>query len=115
MENTLENEAKFFAQYWGQEIGHHTFGKHNPRIVNTSYFNQIHWLELTPLSKITDEDAIEVANLQFPVQPLFKKLDEDVILYDTYQYLQSKGYALPFHDLSVEKLVKYGWIKLKED
>ena len=30
-------------------------------------------------------------------------------------YFRSKGYALPWMDLSVEDLVEYGWIKLKED
>jgi hypothetical protein len=30
-------------------------------------------------------------------------------------YLRSKGYALPWMDLSVEDLVEYGWIKLKEN
>ena len=28
-------------------------------------------------------------------------------------YLRSKGYALPYMDLSVEDLISYGWIKLK--
>ena len=30
-------------------------------------------------------------------------------------YFRSKGYALPYMDLSVEDLVKYGWVKLKEN
>lgn len=30
-------------------------------------------------------------------------------------YLRSKGYALPWMDLSVEDLVEYGWVKLKEN
>lgn len=29
-------------------------------------------------------------------------------------YLRSKGYVLPWMGLSVEKLVEYGWVKLKE-
>ena len=31
-----------------------------------------------------------------------------------YDYLRSKGYALPYMDLSVEDLIDYGWIKLEE-
>lgn len=31
-----------------------------------------------------------------------------------YDYLRSKGYALPYLDLSVEELVSYGWVKLKD-
>lgn len=30
-------------------------------------------------------------------------------------YFRSKGYALPWMDLSVEDLVEYGWVKLKEN
>ena len=29
--------------------------------------------------------------------------------------LRSKGYALPYMDLSVDNLIEYGWIKLKEN
>jgi len=31
---------------------------------------------------------------------------------DTYQYLQSKGYALPFRDFSEDKLIEKGWLRL---
>lgn len=30
-----------------------------------------------------------------------------------YDYLRSKGYALPWMDLTIEDLIEYGWIKLK--
>ena len=32
-----------------------------------------------------------------------------------FDYLRSKGYALPWMDLLVEDLVEYGWVKLKEN
>jgi len=111
------------------------------------------YLELTPLSEISDEDAIEVSKLlgyitkrtivrdtdcisiflytedDYDVQPTFN-IQYDGYAYfnngDTwednfqrgadvsaYDYLRSKGYALAFHDLSVEDLINYGWIKLK--
>lgn len=31
---------------------------------------------------------------------------------EAYQYLQSKGYALPFMGYTVEELIEAGWIKL---
>lgn len=62
--NTLENKAKFFAQYWGQKIATRKIGnawcplKLN-RTVIQSEINK--WtLELKPLSSITDEDAIAI-------------------------------------------------------
>ncbi len=32
---------------------------------------------------------------------------------NVYQYLQSKGYALPYMNYSVEDLIEKGWIKIK--
>ena len=111
------------------------------------------YLELTPLSEISDEDAIEVAkivsssinckyykrnlksdywcyvsclNTNAEVRIWFNSCkisfcnvyETSVSLIDgnilqAYDYLLSKGIALPFHDLSVEDLINYGWIKLK--
>lgn len=94
-------------------------------------------LLLKPLSAITDEDIIWVAKYvndeeeedyseaiaqkHFLIDVLLTKdRDESItemtpieILY-IYQYLQSKGYALPYMDYSVEDLVKAGIYKLEE-
>lgn len=131
MENTLENKAKFFAQYFGQQVCY----------VNGSYLTaagnvtettlrvpSLYVLLLTPLSKITDEDAIEVSKYEcwnYEEDPTTSNIQSakncivNCIEYKrgatnigTYQYLQSKGYALPFHNLSVDDLVKYGWVVL---
>ena len=148
MENTLENKAKFFALYWGQmvlsdgiEIGG-CVGDCEPDM----------FLELKPLSSITDEDAIEVAKIlrphSFEMHPRGWKVNrteneieithrQSIFEFDidysgslgvdsdagwsylgnaeqlfAYDYLRSKGYALPYMGLSVEKLVEYGWVKL---
>lgn len=67
--NTLENKAKFFAQYWGQLVYKNyqePLGLQNCqndkrlRIGNTLKNS---WLELKTLSSISDEDAIEVLNI----------------------------------------------------
>lgn len=176
MENTLENKAKFFALYWGQDVL--TYGVNNiwhKGNVCGRFFNISH-LELKPLSSISDEDFLIVAQilLTYLNEPLFKlsrgysegiiDIPEDVIclkcsslieiegfqkylpmaliqidteendiitgrfendgkqllddhsdnILHAYDYLRSRGYALPCMGLSVEELVNRGWIKLKE-
>ena len=137
-ENTLENKAKFFAQYWGQHliimgsflriIDHLTLGN----IENDDI------LQLKPLSKISDEDALWTINNHYfkfenpileisKLKALTKEIHISYIFNDAtrhlilkpenlyphnYDYLRSKGYALPYMDLSVEELIEYGWIKL---
>ena len=113
MENTLENKAKFFAQYWWQEV---FLLNNNKYRITKSRFNaetlkQECYLELKPLSQISDEDAIKLG---------FTNARDFLAVADIYHiyhvdYLRSKGYALPYMDLSVEDLVEYGWVKLKEN
>src|SRR5690606_10814141 len=65
MENALENKAKFFAQYWGQKVmrcktfnattGHGLSGLMNVD-VNSEIIKENWFLELKPLSSISDED-----------------------------------------------------------
>ena len=174
-QNTLENKAKFFAQYWGQEvlITNPHVNQKNPFKCEQPYIyhnTDIAWLELTPLSQISDEDVNFVAKVCHQVPNLnFEIKRQDDILHATsmckpgierhicinfkyatincniripddndkpvsykvniaeihmnasrvvgyiqsLDYLRSKGYALPYMDLSVEDLVEYNWIKLK--
>lgn len=134
MENTLENKAKFFAQYWGQEIQwdntldfstHQRFDNIDLRV------REGDCLVLKPLSSITDEDLKAIAKFYEPTAHEVKFSDDqicfDFIYGDSHasgaieynsdfaqDYLRSKGYALPWMGLSVEKLEQYGWIKLKK-
>lgn len=131
--NTLQNKAKFFGiNLFGQAID-----SRGNRETITPYFLQNRFLKdwsvlLTPLSKIMDED-LDSLNFQFPAG---KKEIELTILPNNYKFhwkamkdgrgiegylrlqdfdfLRSKGYALPWMDLSVEDLVNYGWVKLKQ-
>ena len=132
LENTLENKSKFFAQYWGQDVLCRViFGKNKNEIImhNTPCSNlklgEIidSYLELKPLSRISDEDAIEISkeypafgsNIRNSVKELFQEFDDLELSIKTGDYFRSKGYALPYMDLSVEDLVEYGWVKLKEN
>ena len=125
-ENTLENKAKFFAQYWGQHLI--IMGSFLRRIDHVTLCNieNDDILQLKPLSKISDEYIFELtSHLDFDNSEIneFKDLiirnnnewynyfDKQEIIF-VYDYLRSKGYALPYMDLSVEDLIEYGWIKL---
>ena len=146
-ENTLENKAKFFAQYWGQHL-----------IIMGSFLRIIDHLtlcnienddilQLKPLSQISDEDVIEGITYLYNITR--EELGEilEIEHYDTFSnittigigcnfktsrsihhwsgtkkissvesdFFRSKGYALPYMDLSVEDLIEYGWVKLKEN
>lgn len=179
LENTLENKTKFFAQYWGQDVLCRViFGKNKNEIImhNTPCSNlklgEIidSYLELKPLSQISDEDINFVAKVCHQVPNLtFEIKRQDDIVHatnmDNYgierhicinfkyatincnmripddndklvnykvnvaeihmnasrvvgyiqsvDYLRSKGYALPYNDLSIDDLIKKGWLILK--
>lgn len=127
-----QEKARFFAQYWGQEIGvvESVFEETiSNLIIDQKTFEDIDYLELKTLSSISDEDAIEVARIYNksinggPFPRWFT--DEDYIscgksyimrkeiTIDVFDYLRYKRYALPFDGRSVEELVELGWIKLK--
>jgi len=138
MENTLENKAKYFAQYWGQKVLSNvdTGRIFTPFIdvfaLRTDCIAKTDLLNLKPLSSITYEDAIEVAKHQlyepekmYPLSIGFDVEDEfmvclqtlrhdhyEVVNINAIDYLRSKGYALPWMGLSVGKLIEYGWLKL---
>jgi tRNA splicing endonuclease len=122
-ENTLENKAKFFAQYWGQHVLY--FSSDFLRKIDNLTLDSVEnddYLELKPLSQISDEDASKVCDLIFITNNNLniQQIKQIVILiesnnwnnYKIFDYLRSKGYALPYMDLSVEDLIEYGWIKL---
>lgn len=130
-----ESKAKFFALYWGQLIG---LGLNGQLDINKSKFKAqsafTECIELKPLSSISDEDAIEYFDIlwyenhkskskEFKID-LGKDWANSILsqrmglissnLIYGYDYLRSKGYALPWMGLSVEEMVEAGWIKLIE-
>lgn len=116
-ENTLENKRKFFAQYWGQRNLLHVIDDDDIHLLlNDEMANDVkNWLlYLIPISQITDEDAVALGytDSKSAITKHLKMIGKETSDAD---YLRSKGYALPWMDLSVEDLVEYGWVKLKED
>ena len=65
MKNTLENKAKFFAQYYNQDIMYclGLDGYYKSSVYDLRTITNYDYIELKPLSSISDEDAIEVAKL----------------------------------------------------
>ena len=147
-QNTLENKARFFAQYFGQHVLY--FSSDFLRKIDNLTLDSVEnddFLELKPLSQISDEDVIQGITYLYNITR--EELGEilEIKHYDTFSsittigigcnfktsrsihhwrgtkkigsveadYFRSKGYALPYMDLSVEDLVEYGWVKLKEE
>ena len=129
MENTLENKAKFFAQYWGQKVLTRPNSDNKKWVLgdevsihstlSKSGYDYQYFLELKPLSLITDEDKIQIGLTKGYLEENYPYADNNspeiffgLSLSDG-DYLRSKGYALSWMGLSVETLEEYGWIKFK--
>lgn len=136
MENTLENKSKFFAQYWGQNIMIWNEGNMSipPQKVGISYMTKYgvlnRKLELKPISSITENEVNKIAEY-YMYSAYNAKLKEDKIHFEfihgdlqssgsiyilsdySLDFLRSLGYALPWMGLSVEDMITFGWIKLK--
>lgn len=120
-QNTLENKAKFFAQYWGKGIKDTDLsGMYSINVFSSEF----HYLQLKPLSKISDEDVDYLLKLEDFIDGFTSDDFLNFLLgikkgicnkFQAIDYLRSKGIALQWMDLSVEDLVEYGWIKLKEN
>lgn len=131
---TKDLRSVIFQQYHSQYVNS-SIGLCKLR--DSDRVDEIEWIELKKLSNITDEDAIEA--IQMNVTEKYEELkieskNDDAVCYsfhtnrggrlhgfltyddlrfNVYQYLQSKGYALPYMDYSVQDLVELGIYKLK--
>lgn len=126
MEYNIENKAKLFSQYWGQLVLRKNGNLHlaSYGIINKLYDNE--WLELKSVSRITDDDLkaigftyakkvpmqIEIQADNYKFHWITEFGQEGYFALKDFDYLRSKGYALPWMGLSVEKQIEYGWIKL---
>lgn len=153
MENTKENKKRFFAQYFGQkvwrcelhdkvfEVDYEVLLHCGEAVAMTQGVHVNEWLELIPLSNITDEDAIEVGiksgRLAIDSEKRYDvfrntfgevvvgnigesihnriAIKEDYLSAEIFDFLRTKGYALSYNGLSVEELEKRNWIKLTQN
>jgi len=128
MENTLENKKCFFYQYYGQPVLRY---RNLPiEFVKKLSFRSakflIHsYLELTPLSSITDEHAVECMCIELGIEiDEFNGNPKNTVSHYRFSsecysreadFLRSKSYAIPFNGLSVEEQIERGWTKLREN
>ncbi len=113
MEKTLENKAKLFAQYWGQEVFRYFDNLKIQEHFKLDYenFGKIHngYLELKNIDHITYEEA-EMLGFDH-VDHFFISGDVDSMKDE----LRLLGFAVEWAGWSVEELISFGWIKLKEN
>lgn len=137
MKQSLQDKAAFFAQYWGQKIRKWDGMPSYTGLVSSTYMTKYAtngcYLELIPISSITDEDAIEVAKMIFSntalhtpdrgkwyVRVMIESKKEHHGLYwsfekvcNTVDYLRSREYLLPFRQYTTQQLLDMGWAKIK--
>ena len=115
-------KSRFFAQYWGTKtlyvggVGKVEVGKRGWNLNHPDFF-----LQLKPLSKITDKDAEYIMQLEGFIDGF---LSDDFLnflndlkkghcnKFEVIDYLRSKGYALPFMEYSIDDLISFGWVQL---
>ena len=116
---TNEIKAKYFSlYYYRQVLGKYTNSDEldpidimNPCLVD--------YIELTPLEQISDEHKVELSKIlsngknELTINTALNGSEWKHFNYYATQYLQSKGYALPYMDYSVSDLVENGTIRLK--
>ncbi|MFD2600185.1 hypothetical protein ACFSQ3_14600 [Sphingobacterium corticis] len=100
MDNTLENKAKFFAQYWDQtvlmNIGHPFKGDNTPDNWYKKFEHD--YLLLKSLSAISDEQAIECCRYKSDLS-FFTKKKWEVVRHEHHIILESKRSA---HSFSID-------------
>lgn len=126
-------KCRFFVQYWDVKCMY--VGGVGLVKIGTGGWNLKHpdfFLELKPLSKLSDEDAVSFFDIQW-FETHKDKSKEFKIEYGKewansinserfglipanilhgIDFLRSKGYAIPFMEYSVEMLVDAGWVRL---
>ncbi len=118
--------CRFFAQYWGvnvlyvggvglQKVGEGGWNLKHPslflKLKETKSLKDAEVKEIASILKINDEDVIAViisTEFMDAITNLKENSTSSIHLTD---YLRSKGYAIPFMNYSVQKLVDMGWVK----
>lgn len=140
MKNTLENKMKFFSLYMNEEsiIGGVFDDKNHLIDCRIGFFSDLSnlgkieesFLVLKDLRNISDADLTEIGyNLGFDETPLHSgslyirrllgerfgnpqdnlyKISDTIFMTD---YIRSLRYVLPFKELSIEKMLEYGWFR----
>ncbi|WP_411973351.1 hypothetical protein ACLCDV_07875 [Sphingobacterium sp. Lzh-3] len=136
MDKQTVSQGHFFALYMGQDIWTCPQWE-NKYPVDLYFYNSWdeieegdnrfnidnNFIELKPLSSLTKNDYDEILDSNIMNPAPWEDFDVtdgklggiNISDVTTIDFLRSKGYALPFMGVSVEKLVEYGWVRLKGD
>lgn len=128
MQNTEINKVKFFAQYWGQKVFVNPILDSRP-VNNTYLFGydepediEMEYLQLKDINSITDKEILayksfqemnEMADAYF-INSFREYLVINNLSAYFVDYFRSKGFAIEWMGLSVEKQIEYGWIKITQ-
>lgn len=127
LENNLKNKAKFFAQYYEQQVrawksrGYVTdFIYH---VDNGSFATDVvehSNLQLKPISAISDEDARDYL-IAIGVATPIKRINSFIANIENYlddsfaiDFLRSRGYLLEFMGLQPQDIIDRGWVVLEQ-
>lgn len=141
-QNNNENKARFFALYIGSALGDRKSFTDSQELTVSNFASVVRFsnapLSLRPLSDITDEEISELlpqlvddwedalgdagVSVREFTEAMTDGLNSEENLegmntaqaINTFDYLRSHSFALPWMDLSVNDLVEYGWVKLRE-
>ena len=120
-------KSRFFAQYWGQKVmkknieGLENFYSEPDGFIRSMTKDSPLFLELKPLSEITDEDAQHIMQLEAFIDWFLSHDFLEFLIdlkkgncnrFEVVDFLRSQGYALPFMECSVEDLISFGWVQL---
>lgn len=131
MENTTENKLKFFALYFGQRVLKNV---KSPQVTilnghffyySVPYIENYH-LKLRSIDSITNDECVGVYDLLFDfpsaenhvfakvckIKFLIENEDYSQILTD---FLRSKGFLVPFMNLTTDQILEFGWAKIKDN
>lgn len=115
-------KSRFFAQYWGTKtlyvggLGKVEVGNGGWNLKHPDFF-----LQLKPLSKITDKDAEHIMQLEAFIDGFLSDDFLEFLIdlkkghcnkFEVVDFLRSKGYAVPFMEYSIEDLISFGWVRL---
>lgn len=120
-------KCRFFAQYWGQKVmkknieGLENFYSEPDGFIRGMTKESPLFLELKAISKISDEDAEHIMQLEAFIDGFLSDDFLEFLIdlkkgicnkFEVVDFLRSKGYAVPFMGYSVEDLVEMGWVRL---
>lgn len=133
MNQQQQDKAAFFAQYYPQNVMRHESYTDGPLIAAIPVGNTSHYLELKPLSAITDEEVFDMISIMCPTIDIWFNIREyadqmvagfeserpvpgasfsDCVL--AIDFFRSRGYLIPFRNYSTDQILEMGWAKLKD-